>query len=518
MADSRKRRKIEGSALITADAATRRHQFATTRRHQLGTTTPGSAPTVSLPVDRPRSGPVLALLLAGTAVLGSLGLGGCASRPRDLAPPVSPPAAFTAPGDRAMPDRWWRSFADPSLDTLVAGALRENLDLATAWERLREARSVARVAGADRWPDLSALVEGRIARPSADPDGTLDLGLVAGYEVDLWGRIAARARAEELRTGATLADYRATALMLSAEVTDTWYQLAEARAAADLLDRQITTNEEALELLRTRFGTGLVRRADILRQERLLESTRERALAVRARTGLLRHRLALLLGRLPTALADLQPGALPGLPPLPRTGVPAALVQRRPDVQSAYLRLQAADRDLAAAVAARYPRLSLTATASTTSAGADRLLDDWLRSLAGNLLAPIFQGGALSAEVDGAEARKQQRLLAYGQTVLAAIAEVEDALLREQTGRERLTSLEAQFRFAEETHRRLRLEYFNGMGDFLDVLTARIDQQQLERDLLAARLGLVQDRIALYRALAGSFATPREAAAREENP
>jgi outer membrane protein TolC len=142
---------------------------------------------------------------------------------------------------------------------------------------------------------------------------------------------------------------------------------------------------------------------------------------------------------------------------------------------------------------------------STSSAGADDLFDDWLRSLAGNLLAPLFKGGELSAEVDRAEARREQRFYAYGQAVLQAIREVEDALLRERVQRERIASLAVQVDYAEQTHRRLRVEFFNGVVDFLDVLTALVDLQRLERDLLAARLSLLEDRIALYRALAGGL-------------
>lgn len=454
----------------------------------------------------------VAFLLTGMTAL----LAGCASRPASYEPPVAPPERFSASGELAVPERWWTSFGDARLDSLLARALRQNLDLQTAWERLREARATARIAGAPRWPSLDVVAEGRIARPSVDPDGSLDLGLVASYEVDLWGRIGAQTAAADLRARATLADYRATALTLSAEVVRTWYQLAEARAAGALIQRQVDTNASSLQLLQARFGTGQIRRADILRQRRLLESTRERALAVQSRTALLEHRLALLLGREPTAAVDPVAAvdsvatALPALPPLPSTGLPADLVQRRPDVQAAYLRLQAADRDLAAAVSNRYPRLSLSGSVSTTSAGTDELFDDWLRSLAGNLLAPLFRGGELRAEVDRTTSLRQQRLLEYGQTVLTALREVEDALVRERLQRERLASLQVQVEYAAETHRRLRIEYFNGVGDFLDVLTALVDLQRLERDRLAARLVLLEDRIALYRALAGGFATGRE--------
>ncbi len=124
--------------------------------------------------------------------------------------------------------------------------------------------------------------------------------------------------------------------------------------------------------------------------------------------------------------------------------------------------------------------------------------------MAGNLLA-LFTGGELSAQVDRADARRQQRLYESGQSVLVAFREVEDALVEEDAQRKRLESLERQMTFAEQTRRRLQLEYLNGVGGFLDVLTAQIAQQQLERDLLDARLAMLENRIALYRALAGGF-------------
>lgn len=447
------------------------------------------------------------LLLVAALPLSVMSVVGCARAPVATDPPVAVPEAFSSPGSVPLSDRWWTAFDDARLDSAVASALRDNLDLRSAWERIGEAAATARIAGASRYPTLDAFADGQIARPAADPDGTLDLGLAASYELDLFGRIGAAAMAAERRAAATAADYRTTAITLSAEVARTWYQLAEARAAADLVAAQIATNARTLAALEARFGTGLVRRTDILRQQRLLEETRERALTITATIGVLEHRLAILLGRAPAALPDPATAGLPDLPPPPATGVPGDLVQRRPDVQAAFLRLQAADADLAAAVASRYPRLSLTARVSTSSAGADELFDDWLRSLAGNLLAPLFRGGELSADVDRNEARRQQALYAYGQAVLEAIGEVEDALLRERLQRERIESLAVQVDFAEQAHRRLRLEFLNGAADFLDVLTALGDQQRLERDLLAARLVLIEDRIALYRALAGGFET-----------
>jgi len=251
----------------------------------------------------------------------------------------------------------------------VAGALESDLDLATAWERLREAEAVAARAGSDLFPDLDAEAEASLQRGDfrqdfddgddgddfgrdGDSEEELRLGLAARYEVDLWGRLRSRVDAERYRAEASLADYRTAALSLSAEVTRGWFQLVETRSQLALLEEQITANEKVLTLLENRFGTGQVRGVDVLRQRQLVEATREQRITVEARLAVLEHLLAVLLGRPPReSIPALSPtasaAALPELPPLPATGVPAELVRRRPDVRSAHLRLRAADRELA---------------------------------------------------------------------------------------------------------------------------------------------------------------------------
>jgi outer membrane protein TolC len=177
-------------------------------------------------------------------------------------------------------------------------------------------------------------------------------------------------------------------------------------------------------------------------------------------------------------------------------------------VRSAFQRLQAADRDLASAISNQYPRFSISASVSTAADQAGNLFEDWARSLAGNLLTPILYGGQLRAEVDRAEAVRQQRLYEYGQAMLTAFREVEDALVRENKQRERIASLEEQLQLARDAYQQLRVGYFNGVTDYLDVLTALDEVQQLQRDLLTSRLLLVEYRIALYRSLAGSIEPP----------
>ncbi len=420
------------------------------------------------------------------------------------------PAMFSDSGERPAPQQWWTAFEDPGLNAAVDRALEDNFDLRVAWQRLQEARAVARRASAPLWPDLDGSLTATARDDDFEDAEDLGAGLTSTYELDIWGRLRDAAAAEDFRAEASLADYRAAALSLAAEIAGTWYRMVEARRQLDLLEEQASVNEKLLSSLENRFGTGLVRSVDILRQRRLLEATREETYYARARLDVARHQLAVLTGRSPGQLEIATPEGLPSLSPLPATGIPSDLVRRRPDVRAAFLRLEATDRDLAAAVSDQYPRLALTASASSSANNADQLFEDWALAVGGELLAPLFRGGALTAEVERSEAVRNRRLYEYGQTVLTAFREVEDALVRENQQREGVGSLERQVETAQQSYRQLRIQYFNGAAGYLDVLTALDQVQSLQRQALSARLELLNFRIALYRALAGPIVTDRE--------
>lgn len=438
-------------------------------------------------------------------------LAGCTAE-KEISTPVDAPERFSESGTSVVPERWWTSFDDPKLDTLVQTALDSNFTIRSAWYRLRSAQAVVTREKAGLFPTLDGSVQGSYSDVIYEFQDSEDIsiGLNTSYEVDLWGRIRSQVQAEQYRMEAARSDYQTAALSLSAEITRTWYQLAEARNQLQLVNQQIETNRRMLELLENRFGSGQIRGVDILRQRQLVEASREQKTNVERRIKLLEHQLAVLKGQSPQQLEMTMQDSLPELPALPETGLPVELVQRRPDVQSAFNRLKAADRDLASAISSQYPRLNFSASISTASSNVTDLFQQWAYSLGGGLVAPILYGGELSAEVDRAEAVKQQQLYDYGQTVLIAFREVEDALVREQKQVESIQSLEKQLSLAEQTYDQLRLEYFNGTADYLDVLTALNEVQQLRRDLLSSRLALVEYRIGLYRSLAGSFDTGRE--------
>ena len=439
-------------------------------------------------------------------------LTGCSSTPPQREMPLEPPPKFTQPGgERANPDRWWQSFADPNLDSLMERALSQSFTLRAAWARLRQAEAVARREGASRWPTLDA--QGSVTRQDSDTteaETTRQVGLAAAYEIDLWGRVRATSEAAALDAEASAADLRVAAISLSAEVADTWYQVLEQRAQVAQVESQIDTNRQLLKLVEARFRIGQTNASDIYRQRQLLAQTEGELAQAQSRLDTLQHQLSILLGSSPGTLPLPAGAQLPDLGPLPATGVPSELLQRRPDLQAARLRLWAADARTAAAVAARYPRLDLSAT-YTTSSGSGDLFSNWLGNLVAQLSAPLFDGGQRRAEAERSRAAALAALNDYGQALLEALGEVEGALAAEQGQRRYLASLQAQLQQAQAVLRQERQRYFQGDSDYLSVLDALRSRQTLERQRVTAQRQLISDRILLVRALAGGWSmTPPE--------
>ncbi|WP_188460530.1 efflux transporter outer membrane subunit [Marivirga lumbricoides] len=431
----------------------------------------------------------------------------CATKTVQSDLPFETPETFSHSGTMELPEKWWLSFEDSTLNEIVRQALDSNLNLITALKRYEAAQAVVDRESSSLFPQVSGFVQSAFSRPEPDFVGgeNVQFGLRASYEVDLWGRIRAQIDAEEYRATAAYNDMKAAAISLSAEITTIWYRLEAAAVQLQILQQQAETNQKILKLIRARFGSGQIRAVDILRQQQLVESTLQQQYAVETLLALLKNQLAVLLGETPQNIQEPELDSLPSLPPLPQTGIPAELITRRPDVQASFSALKAADRELAAAISNQYPRLTLNTNLSFRSNNFQNLFDNYAYSLAGNLLAPIFYGGQLSAEVDRTEAVKDQRFYEYGQTVLVAFREVEDALVQENKQKEIIEALTQQVKLADKVSRQLRVEYFNGLSDYLAVLTALNQEQQLRRDLITARLNLLEFRISLYRALAGGF-------------
>lgn len=427
------------------------------------------------------------------------------------------PDSFRASGSGSADVRWWRTFGDPQMDRLVQLALRDNPDLqATLW-RLEQADAAARGARSGFWPRITGSLENseqrRADSSGFDFSGSENEGnswsgrLAASYEVDLWGRVRAGARAAEAGRLAREDALQTAALSLAAEVSTTWLQLREQWGQRELLQQQLEVNRKTLKVLELRFGGGVTTAADVLQQRQLVQESEQELQDIENNIETLKVQLAALLGISSQRLAgELQMASgLPALPALPDTGVPSELLLRRPDVRQAQRDLLQGYYLADQAWADRLPTLSLAAVASGGGTAIGDIVDDWLMTVTAGLEGVIFDGGQLSSAQDQQDAVLQERWALYRDTVVQALSEVEQALIEEQSVRQRLVHLRERARLADQLVVRQRRSYSRGTVDFLNVLTATTSQQSLEQQLLTARRELIENRVTLYRALSGGL-------------
>jgi outer membrane protein, multidrug efflux system len=418
--------------------------------------------------------------------------------------------SFSLFGDEEkISDRWWETLAAPDLNVLVEEALGENLELREAWSRLKQARAAAVQVGSSRYPDLSLAADGSYRRQETE-QGTSNvenylLGLAGSYELDLWGRIRSEQEAALLEENASREDFNTVAMTLAAEVATRYVEIISQQRQKQLLQDQLKANRTYLELVELRFFKSMVSALDVYQQKQVVERVAAEIPLVEQEEQLLRHELAVLLGKLPQMPVAIETMGFPDSGELPALGLPADLLANRPDVRAAGLRLQGADWQVAAARADRLPAIRLSAEGSFTSTAVSTLFDNWFLQLAGSLSGPIFDGRRRVAEVERTRAVAEERLAAYRRTVLNAIKEVEDALVREQKQKENMTLVRARIETARKALSQATDRYRKGINDYLPVLTQLISVQDLERDLIQKEATLLTARIDLYRALGGSW-------------
>ncbi len=440
------------------------------------------------------------------------------SRPQpDVLRELPVPKAFSQPLEEGIepPDAWWESFDDEALNDLIARALEGSPSLRQALSRMEIADASRRRSAAALWPSLDGSIGAGRQRQRFDLDdqtfvftqSSFDLNLAASYEVDLWGRAAALAGAGELWWRASKSDLVAAAISLTAAVAQAWYDLVAARANLSLLDRQLGASALYLELLELRFEEGVATSADVRRQRLQMEQmTAQRAL-IEGRVEIAGHSLqAILGGPVGPEGPSLPKGAsFPELPSTPDVGLPADLLERRPDILAARHRLEAADQQLAAALAARLPSIRLFADGGLRATSLAQLFETPLWNLMASLAVPLFRGGELAAAADEQEASRDEAAWLYVEVLVEALGEVESALVAEASQ----WSHELRLRKAHESSVALQGElterFVEGLIDFFQVLAVIETRQSIEQLLLESKRELISSRIRLHRALAGGW-------------
>lgn len=425
--------------------------------------------------------------------------------------------------DEAPPlQRWCSDFGSPELEGLVERAFDDNLDLRQAWARLEQAQASSRQARASWFPVVTADAQaGRSRQPGftteVGPGGTpttareaqeennFRTSIGANYEIDLWGRLAANRKAAAYDEGAARADVETMAISITSQVAEAWFDVVAQQEKLTLLDEQIEIAERYLELTRMRLAQGVSTALDVNQQQQQVENLRGQLEQVESQRALAEHRLAVLLGQAPSNGPEVATEELPPMPELPAAGVPVDLLERRPDVRSAYLRLRALDWRTAAAARDKLPSLRLSASLFLQAADLGNLFDDIFWSITAAASQTVFAGGSKDAAQARAEAAARAQLYRYAGAVVQAISEVENAVVLEARQDAFLERLEAQRKNAEVALELARNRYRSGTLDYLRVLTSLQSLQQIEQNMVDARRRQISNRLQLCRALGGTW-------------
>ena len=444
-------------------------------------------------------------------------LNGCMPyKPPSTAVEIDLPDSYKQVSDQAsveLPDKWWHAFDSAELNSLVEEALSKNLTVEQAWHRLRQAEMTEIKARAVKHPTVNAVAGRDSTRTHREtPAGSVEttdeswsIGLSASYEIDFWGRIESQVKASQLQVVNSREAVNIAATSVAGEVVNTWLQILSLRQQKDLLEKQLKANEDILKLIKLRFNMSIVTALDVFQQQQAVESTRASIPLIESDEKVQMNKLAVLLGKMPGSYIEIKQTHLPGIPLLPKYGVPSALLTMRPDIQSAMQNVKIAQWNLATAEADKLPAFSITASARYADENLEDLFDNWVMNLAANITVPLIDGNRLQAEVDRNRAVIDENIAVYKATVLGAVSEVENALIQEKYMQDNINVSNQRLEYARKAFNQAKDQYINGISDYLNTLTALLSVQSLEIDLVSKETQLLAYRIALYRSIGGSW-------------
>jgi multidrug efflux system outer membrane protein len=471
----------------------------------------------------PRSALLVSALVA--ALLSACAVGPNYNRPQVPTPPAHRFFEGEAEAQSVADFPWWGVVKDPALQQLIREAIANNLDLRTATARVAEARAQYGIARSFLFPEVGVSAgysAQQVSRLSEPPQGTAagktyqnwSAGFPLSWEIDLFGRIRREKEAAFAAYLATEEGRRAAVITLVADVASTYLFLRELDLQLDVARRTVQTNEETVRFYETRLKGGVSNRLEV-----------DRATANRSRTAVVipqleqqiaiaENALCLLLGRPPGPIARGEALSDTATPPEVPVGLPAALLERRPDVLAAEELLVAANANVGAAKALFFPTISLTGILGTISGDFSNLLkaDANVWQVSPSLFAPIFQGGRIRRNYDAAKARFEQAAAQYEKAALNSYREVANALVSVKKLGEARLELEDGVEALTDAAALARSRYDTGLANYLEILNA--DQQLFDQEIQLAQTRGEEMRafVELYRALGGGWQEEQAAA------
>jgi len=413
-------------------------------------------------------------------------------------------------------DNWWEQFGDPTTTILVRQALENNYDLKASAARVLQAQAALAESRGRLWPDVSYNV-GRDRSKRSFSFGTgrfnvmnttwaHDISVV--YILDLFGKLRHAERAAWADMLAAEASEQTLVNSIIATVIKARIDIATIHRRLAIARANTESRRDTLESVERRYNKGLVGPVDIRLARENLEASKSVEPGIELSLIRAQNALDVLLGHRPAASESL-PQTLPGLPDLEPVsiGLPASLLDRRPDVRAAELTLRAANERIGVSIAQLFPDLTLTAS---TGRNADQWEDIWtdkteIYSAIFRLAQPIFKGGQLQARVKAARARYAELAANYAGTVLTAMREVEDALAGDQMLQIQLEHVERRFLEAKAAEQLSKQRYQSGVAGILTVLESERRRRMAEEELTILKGQIWTTRVNLFLALGGDW-------------
>jgi len=444
----------------------------------------------------------------------------CSTGPDFQKPEFETPAQYRY--DSLMVDsvailKWWDLFNDPVLDTLIVTALRENKNLLIAISRIEEARANLGFTGANQYPKLdfkADALRGNINAKQLGAEQTNNaffIGPVLSWELDFWGKFRSATEAARGQLLASEYSLRTVQISLISEVISTYFLLVDYRQRLEISKNTLAAREKSLNIIQQRFDKGIVAEID-LNQSQIQREIAAVAIPVFERLAAqTENALRILLGKLPGEIEQGYPLHDQLIPPAIPTGLPSDLLVRRPDIAEAEYLLMAQNANIGVAVAKMFPSISLTGLLGLASGDLSSLTDGgaaW--SISGGLLAPLFNFNKNTLRVEIEEARTEQALYKYENTVLNAFREVEDALIEVETYKRQLAAKQRQFNAAKNAENLSQQRYDQGVTSYLEVLESQRSSFNAELELSEVKKDYLNAYVKLYKALGGGWVSVEE--------
>ncbi|HKI60410.1 MAG TPA: efflux transporter outer membrane subunit [Mariprofundaceae bacterium] len=412
---------------------------------------------------------------------------------------------------------WWSQFNDPTLNSLIEQASRNNLDLAMALANVQQARALRRTISADYFPQVDASAGANRSRYSRQTGFGSNIGtrnnfnasLDASWELDLFGRVRRSVEAADARIEAEEALLHGVQLTVLAETATAYFELRSLQAQQGNIEQTIELMQEIENIAQAQFDAGIISELDLFSARGERENLEAQLPNLQADITARAFRLSVLTGKEPEYHVSLLDST--SLLPQPKDRVPlglrSELLQRRPDIRQAERLLAASTADIGVAKADLFPSFSLTgAIGSSARAFGDLFTAGTITSSVGGALGwPIFSGGKTLAEVDGAKASQRAALANYRQQVLLALEDTENALLRYGQEWKTLNQLQKVRVSREQAFEIARLRYEAGEESFLNALNAQRNLNATRNDLILSQTRVLTNLTTLYKALGGEW-------------